>query len=73
VAWTEAFLAPTVGQVASQAEEMQQRQPEFGQITCGRDESWSQAAEAVSRAEILGGQLAEATERLAKASARIVV
>jgi hypothetical protein len=35
-----------------------------------RDQSRSQAAETVSRAEALRGQLAEATEQLAKASAR---
>jgi hypothetical protein len=52
---------------------MQQRQLEFGQIIRERDQSWSQAAKAVSRAEILGGQLAEATERLAEASARVAV
>jgi chromosome segregation ATPase len=55
--------------VASQAEEMQQRQIELGQVTSERDQSRSQAAEAVSRAKALGGQLAEATERLAEASA----
>jgi chromosome segregation ATPase len=55
--------------VASQAGEMQQRQLELGQVTCERDQSRSQAAEAVSRAEAFGGQLAEATERLAEASA----
>jgi hypothetical protein len=52
---------------------MQQRQLWFGQITRERDQSWSQAVKAVSRAEILGGQLAEATERLTEASARITV
>jgi hypothetical protein len=77
VAWTEAVSARTEAflareQVASQAEEMQQ-QLEFGQIIRERDPSRSQAAEAVSQAEILGGQLAEATERLAEASARIAV
>jgi hypothetical protein len=56
--------------VASQAEEMQQRQLELGQATSERDQFRSQAAEAVSRAEALGGQLAEATERLDEASAR---
>ena len=60
-------------QVASQTEEMQQRKLEFGQIIRERDQSRSQAAKAVSRAEILGGQLAEATERLAEASARVAV
>jgi hypothetical protein len=78
VAWTEAVSARTEAflareQVASQAEEMQQRQLEFGQIIRERDQSRSQASEAVSRAEILGGQLAEATERLAEASARVTV
>jgi chromosome segregation ATPase len=49
---------------------MQQRQMELGQAIGERDQSRSQAAEAVSRAEALRGQLAEATERLAEASAR---
>jgi seryl-tRNA synthetase len=75
VVWTEAVSARTEApsawdQVASQAEEMQQRQLELGQVIRERDQSWSQATEAVSRAEALGGQLAEAMERLAEASAR---
>jgi hypothetical protein len=57
-------------QVASQAEEVQQRWLELGQVARERDQSQSHAAEAVSRAEVLGGQLAEATERLAGVSAR---
>jgi chromosome segregation ATPase len=57
-------------QVASQAEEMQQRQLELGQVTSEQDQSRSQAAEAVSRAEVLRGQLAEAMERLAEVTAR---
>jgi chromosome segregation ATPase len=68
LAWTEASSARE--QVASQAEEMQQRQLELGQVIGERDQSRSQAAEAVSRAEALRGHLAEATERLAEASAR---
>jgi hypothetical protein len=56
--------------VASQAEEVQQRQLELGQVIREQDQSRSHAAEAVSRAEVLWGQLAEATERLAGASAR---
>jgi multidrug efflux pump subunit AcrA (membrane-fusion protein) len=56
----EAALARTV---------MQQRQLELGQVIGERDQSRSQAAEAVGRAEALRGQLAEATEQLAKASA----
>jgi chromosome segregation ATPase len=66
--WMEASSARE--QVASQAEEMQQRLLELGQVIGERDQSRSQAAEAVSWAEALGGQLAEATERLAEASAR---
>jgi cysteine sulfinate desulfinase/cysteine desulfurase-like protein len=49
---------------------MRQRQLELGQAIGERDQSRSQAAEAVSQAEALRGQLAEATERLAEASAR---
>jgi hypothetical protein len=56
--------------VASQAEEMRLRQLELGQAIGERDQSRSQAAEAVSRAEALRGQLAEAMERLAEASVR---
>jgi hypothetical protein len=78
VAWTEAMSARTEAfsaweQVASQAEEVQQRQLGFGQITREQDQSRSQAVEAMSRAEILGGQLAGASERLAEAPARIAV
>jgi hypothetical protein len=57
-------------QVASLAEEMQRRQLELGQVTSERDQSRSQAAEAVSRAEALGGQLVDAMEWLAEASSR---
>jgi DNA repair exonuclease SbcCD ATPase subunit len=57
-------------QVASQIEEMQQRQLKLGQVIGERDQSWSQTTEVVSRAEALRGQLAEATKRLAEASAR---
>jgi hypothetical protein len=49
---------------------MQQRQLELGQVIDERDQSRSQAAEAMSQAKALRGQLAEATERLAEASAR---
>jgi hypothetical protein len=49
---------------------MQQRQLELGQVIGERDQSRSQAAEVVGRAEALRGQLAEATEQLAEASAR---
>jgi hypothetical protein len=50
--------------------EMQQRQLELGQVIGEWDQSRSQAAEAVGRAEALRGQLAETTEQLAEASAR---
>jgi hypothetical protein len=74
-AWTEAESARKEAlsareHVASQAEEVQQRRPELGQVICERDQPRSHAAEAVSRAKVLGGQLAEATERPAEASAR---
>jgi hypothetical protein len=75
VVWTEAVSARTEASsarelVASQAEEMQQRELELGQVIREQDQSRGQAAEAMSRAEVLGGQLTEATERLAEASAR---
>jgi hypothetical protein len=56
--------------VASLAEEVQQRRLEPGQVVRWRDQPRSQAAEAMSRAEVLGGQLAEATERPVEVSAR---
>jgi hypothetical protein len=43
---------------------------EPGQVIHERDHPRSHAAEAVSRADVLGGQLAEATERPVEASAR---
>jgi hypothetical protein len=49
---------------------MQRRRLELGQVIGERDQSRSQAAEAVSRAEALRGQLAEATGRLAEVFAR---
>jgi multidrug efflux pump subunit AcrA (membrane-fusion protein) len=61
VARAEAALART---------EMQQRQLELGQVIGEWDQSRSQAPEAVGRAEALRGQLAEAMEQLAEASAR---
>jgi chromosome segregation ATPase len=55
---------------ASARTELLQRQLELGQVIGEWDQSRSQAAEAVGRAEALRGQLAEAMERLAEASAR---
>jgi hypothetical protein len=45
--------------VASQAEEVQQRRLELGQVIHERDQPRSHAAEAVSQADVLGGQLTE--------------
>jgi hypothetical protein len=56
--------------VASQAEEVQQRRLELGQVIREWDQPQSHAAEAVSRADVLRGQLAEATERPVEVSAR---
>jgi hypothetical protein len=56
--------------VASQAKEVQQRRLELGQVVRERDQSRSHAVEAVSRAEVLGGQLVEATEQQARVPAR---
>jgi hypothetical protein len=59
-AWTEAELArreasSTREHVASQAEEVQQRRLELGQVIRERDQPRSHAAEAVSQAEVLEG------------------
>jgi hypothetical protein len=56
--------------VASQAEEVQQRRLELGQVVRERDQSRSHTTEAGSRAEVFGGQPAQATERLAGVSAQ---
>jgi hypothetical protein len=57
-------------QVASQVEEVQRRRLGLGQVIHERDQPRSHAAEAVSGAEVLGGQLTEATERPIEVSAR---
>jgi hypothetical protein len=74
-AWTEAESAreedPLAREhVASLAKEVQQRRLELGQVVRWRDQPRSQAAEAMSRADVLGGQLAEATERPVEVFAR---
>jgi hypothetical protein len=74
-AWAEAESARKEASsarehVASQVEEVQQWRLELGQVIRERDQSRSHAAEAMSRAEVLRGQLAEATKRLAGVSAR---
>jgi hypothetical protein len=73
--WTEAesarkWVSSAQEQVASQAEEVQQRRPEPDRVIRERDHLRSYAPETVSRADVLGGQLAEATERSAEPSAR---
>jgi hypothetical protein len=75
-AWTEAESAREEAssaqeQVASGAEEVQQRRLRLGQVIRERGQPQSHAAEAVSRAEVLGGQLAVATERPTEVSARV--
>jgi hypothetical protein len=74
-AWTEAESAREEAllareHVASLAEEVQQRRLEPGQVVRWRDQPRSQAVEATSRADVLGGQLAEATERSVEVFAR---
>jgi hypothetical protein len=74
-AWTEAESAREGASlarehVASLAEEVQQQRLEPGQVVRWRDQSRSQAAEAMSRADALGGQLAEATEQPVEVFAR---
>jgi hypothetical protein len=74
-AWTEAESAREEAssaqkQVTSQAEGAWQRRLEPGQVVHWRDQPRSRAAEAMSQADVLGGQLAEATERPAEPSVR---
>jgi uncharacterized coiled-coil DUF342 family protein len=74
-AWTEVESAreeasTARGHVASLAEEAQQRRLEHGQVIRERDQLRSHVVEAVSRADVHGGQLAEATERPVEVSAR---
>jgi hypothetical protein len=59
-AWTE----------AESARKRKLRRPEPGRAVHWRDRCRSRVAEAMSRADVLGGQLAEATERPAEPSAR---
>jgi hypothetical protein len=56
--------------VAFLAEEVHQWRSEPGRVIRERDHLRSYAAEAVSRADVLGGQLAEATERPVEVFAR---
>jgi hypothetical protein len=59
----EVEAAAAWAEAASARAEVQQRQLELGQVIGERDQSRDQAAEAVSRAEVLGGQLAEVSTR----------
>jgi hypothetical protein len=73
-AWTEAESARKEASsarehVASHVEEVQQRRLELSQAIHEWDQPRNHAAEAMSRGEVLGRQLAEATERLAGVSA----
>jgi hypothetical protein len=60
----EAEAAVAQAEAASARTEAQQWQLELGQVISERDQSRSQAAEAVGRAEALGGQLAEVSARV---------
>jgi hypothetical protein len=51
-------------EVAAARAEAQRWQLELGQVIGERDQAWSRAIEAESRAEALGGQLAEASARV---------
>jgi hypothetical protein len=55
--------------VTSQAEEVQRRRLEPGQVVHWWDQPWSRAAEAMSRADVLRGQLDEALGRPVQPSA----
>jgi hypothetical protein len=73
--WTEAESArkgalSAQEQVASQAKEVQQRRLEPGRVIREQDHLRSYASEAMSWADVLEGQLAEATERPAEPSAQ---
>jgi predicted nucleic acid-binding Zn-ribbon protein len=58
------LLCDELGTEAAAARaEVQRRQSELGQVIGERDRSWNQAVEAESRAEALGGQLAEVSAR----------
>jgi hypothetical protein len=57
----EAAAART--EAASARAEAQQRQLELGQVISERGQSRNEAAEAVGRADVLGGQLAEVSAR----------
>jgi DNA repair exonuclease SbcCD ATPase subunit len=59
----EAEAAEAQAEAASAWTEAQQRELKLGQVNGERDQSRSQAAEAVGRAEALGGQLAEVSAR----------
>jgi hypothetical protein len=74
-AWTKAESAREEASLAQEhvaflAEEVQQLRLELGQVVRWRDQPRSQAAEAMSWVDVLGGQLAEATERSVEVFAR---
>ena len=59
----EVEAAAAQAEAVSARTEAQQRQLELGQVIGERDQSRNQAAEAVRRAEALGGQLVEVSAR----------
>ena len=60
-------------EAAAARAEAQRRQLELGQVIGERDQSWSRAAKAESRAEALGGQLVEASARAGALAADLAV
>jgi hypothetical protein len=60
-------------EAAAARAEAQRRQLELGQVIGERDQSWGRTAEAESRAEALGDQLAEASARAGTLAADLTV
>jgi chromosome segregation ATPase len=69
----EVEAAAARAEAVSARTEAQQRQLELGHVTSERDQSRSQATEAVGRAEALGGQLAEVSARAGALAEDLVV
>jgi hypothetical protein len=63
----EDFLGPKAGDFSSRGGVHRRLEP--GQVVHWRDQRWSRAAEAMGRADVLGGQLAEASGRPVQPSA----
>jgi hypothetical protein len=69
----EVEAAAARAEAASARAEAQQRQLELGQVIGERDQSRNQATEAVGRANVLGGQLAEVSARAGALAEDLVV